>query len=452
MAGLNSRWAKTMAAPFLTYLTVFKSRLGALNLVLQLSGLVHQPEAALLRRLRSMLEETEALSLIDPNNGSVFEYLLQKGLVGREVRAKGRYAQYAALTKTNNEWRAENRRGEPVSALETFVTDVWLSNPAVRSTIGVPTPENAGETLELAHQLRVLLKSKNTWTAAGQLSSALRDRWGALIADAANPFLLGVESVAFLRQVVATDGLLMMELVRELTVEPLNSVTRDEIAGRFSEIVARAVDRAKALNAPQPSIHEARDFLKLIRETGRRRTRSPGKRTRPGGSTEGPTGSRGPGVLEHRVSPRLEWLTDLGYLSKEGLPKNGFTYVTTSALQGLLSDLEASAGEHDWAEQVAVSQWNRNPYWSGFKVKVSVATREVSFREAYRLMQRRIGPSPLREVAIVSALMASEPRSFRDTVADLITYARETEGATLSGGQFRRTPENIYLPDTGAST
>jgi hypothetical protein len=438
-------------APFLTYLTVFKSRLGSLNLVLRVSGLVHQPQAALLRRVRNTLEEREDLALDKTTNDPVFAYLIEKELIGREPRAKGRYTQYTGLERTPGGWRAADRHGKPVTELSTFQTDVWLSHPAVRSTIGVPTPDNAGETLELAHQLRVVLKSKNTWTAAGQLSVALRDRCSAAVVDPANPFLLGVESVAFMRQLVIADGLILMELVRDLSGvgDTRSQVTRDEIARAFPDIVARAVDKASKGRAPQPSLREARDFLKLIRETGRPRSR----RSRGEGGSDndgGPGSSRGPGVLEHRVSPRLEWLTDLGYLTKDGLPKNGFTYITTDALKGLLSDLEASAGEHDWSEQVAVSQWNQNPLWKDFRTQVSVATRSDSYRDAYQLMQRRIGPASLREVAIAAALLGREIRSFRDVVGDLIAYAQETEGAALSGGQFRRTPENIYLPDIGS--
>src|SRR5207302_3120120 len=90
-----------------------------------------------------------------------------------QVRKSGRYAGYALL-HGNDGWRAEDRRGNDLHAMPIFLTDIWMSNPEVPSTVGVPTPDNAGETIELGLQLRLLSRSKNTWTAGGQMIDALR--------------------------------------------------------------------------------------------------------------------------------------------------------------------------------------------------------------------------------------------------------------------------------------
>src|SRR4051794_149706 len=133
-----------MAAPFISYLTVFKSRLGIGNLVLGLTGFAHQPEAALIRKLRSVLDERRVLSLDDQDAMPVLEYLLDKRLVGRSLRKKGRYTGYV-LERTDGAWRARDRRDNEVSEIPVYLTDIWLADPAIASTIGVPTPDNAEE-------------------------------------------------------------------------------------------------------------------------------------------------------------------------------------------------------------------------------------------------------------------------------------------------------------------
>jgi hypothetical protein len=428
-----------MVAPFISYLTVFKSRLGTQNIVVDLTGPVHQPDAALLRRLRGTLKETEELSLVDSGNEQVFQYLRDKGLIGRQARSKGRYADYAGLEPANGGWRAVDKQGRAVNGIRTFMPDIWLSHDEVPSTIGVPTPENAGEVFELAFQLHVLVKSKNTWTAAGHLIKGLRQTFGHLIADERNPFLLGVEAVVLLRQVVGADAILFREVIREIASRGEETFTRDGIARTFPDAVDRAVTVAKDVNMSPPDLRQALEFQKLIHQTGRARRRPGGRRS--------DTTSRGPGVLEHRVSPRLEWLTDLGYLSKEGLTKNAFEYRSTEALHNLLGDLDEKPISDDYMpESVAVSQWWKNRHWTEFRENVAVKPGEEAFRAGYGLMRRRIGPAPLREVALAAALISREEKSFSTVFDELVAFAQGSQGATLSGGRYRRSPENIYVP------
>lgn len=432
-----------MASLFLSYLTVFKSRLGMANILVGLCGFVHQPDAALLRKVKAVLDEAQLLSLDDPANAHVFQYLRDKALVGKQARDGGRYSGYIGLEISDGQWRALNRRGQEISELPTFQTDIWLAHPDVPSTIGAPTRDNVNEPFELGFQLRLLSKSKNTWTAAGQLVDAARGQSAHLLPDERNPFLLGAEGVALMRQLVATDGLLMREMVRFLASQVPHRVSRDDVVGAFPEIVERAVVVAKESGVTAPNLREAVDFLKLVHGTGSNRSRAAGKPD----SGRRSASSRGPGVLEHRVSPRLEWLTDLGYLTKEGLAKNSFEYQTTDALRGLLEDLDLFAAGEDWADTVAISQWHRHPLWTTVRGQIGTRSRESAFREAYMLLRRQIGPAPLREVAFLAVLLTKEVDNFGEALAGLVTFAQVTQGATLSGGRYGRSPENIFIPD-----
>ena len=102
----------------------------------------------------------------------------------------------------------------------------------------------------------------------------------------------------------------------------------------------RALDCAKDLRLAPPVLAEGKKFLSLL-------TKKPKAKV---GQASG-----GPGVLEHRVSPRLEWLTDMGVLSKQDLPRNGFEYLVTPDAKVLLDASERGLGSRFWAENVALS-------------------------------------------------------------------------------------------------
>jgi hypothetical protein len=422
-----------VALPFLTYLTVFKARLGLANIVLNSTGFGHQSSQTVGRKLRQLLDERRDLEVGDPENSWVLQYLADKKLIGADTRSRGRYASYT-LQPRGATWIATNKRGDELSTLPVYLTDTWMADPRIPSTIGVPTPDNTDEVLEVAIQLKLISKATNTWTASGQLVDSLRRMIGDEH-ETANPFLLRFEAPALLRQVLEMDGVLLRELLAFL-VGAGGKVTRPQVAEAFGGIVERAVVHTKELRVAPMEMREALAFQSLIREQTQKLEKAKTKATGQ---------SRAPGVLEHRVSPRLEWLTDLGYLSKDGLTKNSFEYRSGPSLEGLSEAIDRDLGTDYWADEVAVEQWRSNPYWSDLRRRMLGLPLPEAIRAAYRMMQRRIGPAPLREVAFITALMSSSDESVRGCVDELITFAQETDGVTLSRGRYRRTPENIFM-------
>src|SRR4051812_6729013 len=103
MAGSNFK----VSAPFLTYLTIFKSRLGMVNVVLPLTNFAYTPAETLLRRARKALEERQELQLQDARNWPIFEFLVEKGMIGAKLRKAGRY-QNQTLTKLSR-WHSTDR-------------------------------------------------------------------------------------------------------------------------------------------------------------------------------------------------------------------------------------------------------------------------------------------------------------------------------------------------------
>jgi hypothetical protein len=426
-----------VALPFLTYLTVFKSRLGLANVVLGVTGFANQSAPTVIRKVRQTLEAKEELDLTNRDEGYVFQYLRDKKLVGEEARAKGRYAGYT-LEGRESSWLATSKRGG-TSTLPVYKTDIWMAAPEMPSTIGVPTPDNAEEVVELAVQLRLISKSTNTWTAAGQVINTLRG----LVTTSGrhdNPFLLRAEGAGLLRQVLQADGVMLRAMVPFL-IEQGPEITRPQVAEGFGLIVEEAVTETKRLGVAPMQLRDVIAFQKLIRDQTQKLQKALEK-----AREQGRGQSRAPGVLEHRVSPRLEWLTDLGYLTKEGLPKNGFEYRATDALHHLSETMDAFERDERWADEVAIAEWHSNPYWKRIREVIpATPVRSEAIRKAYLLIRRRIGPSPLREVAFLAALLSEERISAGAWVDELIGFAQETDGVTVSRGRFRRGPENILI-------
>lgn len=413
--------------PFLSYLTVFRSRLGLMNLVLDVTPLGHQPDRALRRRVRQVLEDRVELELDDRENDFVFQYLADKKMVSANVRSSGRYRGIALAKTDKGVWQATSARDGPVERLFVYRTDVWFAHPEMRSTIGVPTPDNVDEVIDFAFQLRILDQLKNSWTTNGHLVNALRRLSAGSFADASNPFLLRTESTAVLRILLERDGLFFRELLRFL--KGRKAVRRDDVAQALPTIATRALDAANTLRLPPQALSAGRRLVAKLSET------------------DAAGNATSPGVREHRSSPRLEWLTDLGYLSKDGFAKNGFKYHVTSDLAQLLASLDTAVETGgDWCFNGALSAWRTNGYWEQLRRVTPTVDESTALGMAYIALRRPIGPAPLRDVAFITAIL-SPGLSATEAIERVIALTKQAPGASLSGGRMTRSPENIYMSD-----
>jgi hypothetical protein len=148
-------------------------------------------------------------------------------------------------------------------------------------------------------------------------------------------------------------------------------------------------------------------------------------------------------VLEHRVAPRLEWLVDLGYLSKDGFARNGFEYRTDTSLGALAATLEAHALDEAAEDAVALSYWRSHEQWRPARMSLATCSGDGRFLNAYRILRRSIGPLPLRDVGFVADLISLDAPV--DTQEELKDFAKSTPGVSLSGGRTGRSPVNIYI-------
>lgn len=237
-----------------------------------------------------------------------------------KARGSGRYKGYS-LKQVGEHWHAD-RDGVPQKTLPVAQTDIWLADHRVSSTIGAPTVDNIDEVIGLATQLHVIDRSKFSWTITGQSITALRSLGDPKATDSeANPFVLGIEAPILLRSILEQDGRLMLPFI-EFILACGSTVKRDTVADAMPDITETALNSQWPTPLVGATLKAGRETLEALRGA--------------------PKGGTGPGVREHRTSPRLEWLTDLGYLSKSGMARNSFEYRVMPQLQDLAKSLGRS--------------------------------------------------------------------------------------------------------------
>lgn len=243
--------------------------------------------------------------------------------------------------------------------------------------------------------------------------------------------VLGLEVVALLRQVLDRDGLLLRELLRECVA--VRDVVRDKIALRLPDVATRAMAAAEAAHFAPPVIAEGKKFVRLLHKTAAKR-----------GSA-----SRAPGVLEHRTSPRLEWLTDFGALTKHGRPRNAFEYSVTDDASLLLSLLDDTPQGVRWSDTVALSYWRQASMWSTARATLPHFDLRDALLAGYRVMQRSVGPTSIRDACLVAGVLAPAlSLAAEDIEAALIEWASSESRITVSGGRYSRQPELVHIsPD-----
>jgi hypothetical protein len=411
--------------PFIRYVTVFRSRLGLANLALDLTTLGRMPEKAFRRRLLQVLENRVDVDITQEQNMFVLEYLFEKGLMSAKPRGSGRYKGFA-LQKTGDMWHAQ-RDGVAQTILPVAQTDLWLSDPRVASTIGAPTPDNVEEVVSAATRLHVIDPSKFAWTTIGQAIVALRSRETPQSSESAqNPFIIGTDGAMLLRSLLDEDGRMMRPFI-DFILACGSTVKRDTVADAMPEITRTALDSGWPTPIRGAALKNGRETLEAL--------------------VGAPGGGTGPGVREHRASPRMEWLADLGYLSKTGLPRNSFEYHVMPQLGDLAASLHRlRPADSDWPFEVALDAWRTNSHWRSERESSQYASVNAAFSAAYRMLKRPIGPASLRDVAFLTGMFYGEWASSM-VVSNSIKLVQSIPGGSLTGGRFGRTAENIYVPD-----
>ena len=107
---------------------------------------------------------------------------------------------------------------------------------------------------------------------------------------------------------------------------------------------------------------------------------------------------------------------------------------TTATLfkQALIDDQTLSAETIDAMENAIRSKLDR-------------VEQSEALRQGYRLVERRVGPAPIRDVCFAAALLSSDEPSPIRLQEQLIELAKNEAGVTLSGGRTTRGTEMVHM-------
>jgi hypothetical protein len=430
-----------MSIPMLEYLTVFRSRVGLANVVLPLVGFAAARRETLLRKLRGALDQRVKIDVADPANQHVLAYLIDKQLIGSRPRRGGRYGKFLLVHKDTN-WTANTSKGEPIKHLPVFIADIWFSDSRLSSTIGVPTPDNSEEIFDFCASIGIVSKARVARTSEGHLVSVLRELSGPEV----NPFALGLESAAVLRQVITHDALILYALTQELAKYNESFRRDDLIPTGFIAIATRAVDAVRDFGMPPQAVVQTKGFLRLIEDTIKKKSVRAAAGQKAARGAKSGSRSEGPGVLEHRLSPRLEWLTDFGILLKDG-PKNVFSYRQTPAVKDLSEGLGQYLKRERTADDVALNLSTRDARWQALRADRRANSLEEALIAGYRSIQMSIGPVPIREVCFIAALHLDPIPQVADLRRHLLRWSEREQGIRLAGGRYRREPEMVHFSE-----
>jgi hypothetical protein len=407
--------------PFLEYLTLFQSRAAAINLVLPITGASPQRLEGINRKLSTLLKERTDVDLGTETGKALVTYLMMKKFIGK----KGKYPNVSIKADANSQ-RIVDATGKELSKLSVHQIDLWMSDPRLPSVIGVPTADNASETVELCQAIGVVTPQSNAWTAPGLVAFKVRS---AFTKDERNPFVFGPEIVVVLRQLIERDGLMLLFLMQRL-LKSNGQIVRDDISLLLGEVASDALERAKSQGIAAEAIREGKQLVQLFRQTVQKRAKQ----------------SEAPGVLEHRTTPRLEWLTDLGALSKDGRAKNGFTYSLAADAPLLFSCLDAATNGRCTADDAALTYWRESARMNEIRATLIYRDSRDALLAAYKLLRPSIGPVAIRDLCLVAG-MGLGASSVSELEQYLIEISRSDRGINLSGGRYKRSPEFVHITD-----
>jgi len=412
---------------FIPYLTVFQSRLGLLGVVSQCAGEQAQQRVQLIRRVTRELFTQKAVSRMDSAWPLVVDYLNKKSQLTKNAKKTGPYKGLRLAAGGE----IVDVAGKPVYDLMVNQADLWMADASTRSTIGAPTEPNLEEYCNLAVTFGLLSENNNNVRPLGRASVLLKN----FASCASSPFALGLEAVILLRSIIASDAAVMHPFVEGLSVLG-SEFTRDHAASLLPDLYLVALEKLRSRRAPSEILRECKKAIEPVVSAGARRVQ-----LQDSGKTESL------GVLEHRTSPRLEWLVDLGVLEKPIGERNTFVYRPSSDLAVLRTAFTESNGDSPllYAEECARRYFQHACFFQRVRNRVSVNPLTTAIGIAYRLLRRPVGPVALRDLSLCASLFARNSISVTEVEASVRESGRSDARIRLSGDRFSRDAANVII-------
>ena len=96
---------------------------------------------------------------------------------------------------------------------------------------------------------------------------------------------------------------------------------------------------------------------------------------------------------------------------------------------------------------MAIQQWFHEKYWHSFHGVLPALESPSNLLFAYGLIKKKIGSSPIADVAFLGALINKEPTSYEDVLNEIMRLNEDHKAIKLSAGRYSKKPENIFIPN-----
>lgn len=328
----------------------FMLRLGHLSVI---SHLVARHGGSRERLARSLVKYlTKSMPVAVSARSQLAVYLYAKHLSAvrdsagssSAARAKARYPKLTVVLDDNRVPR-DLEAVDAGEGPEVWLQDFFLSRESLPSRIGAVTidAEAFGSKTGVSHlldwsQLTGLVNTRWSLTAIGRAVNALSFRTTVSneeLEEGHNPYELGPERLALGWAVFNHDADVLFRLMARLnTASSVNKQAAVEIVGEVAHELLSDL-RALGGHANMRVTRAVKDFCADV-------IGGPEQRSRSGGSAW------------HRVSSRLETLTDLGFLSKDGIDGSRrdfeYYYRPTPLMAVACREIEAHDNAIDWLD------------------------------------------------------------------------------------------------------
>ena len=399
---------------FISYTTLFRSRLGIMIPILQTIGSrTHRPEN-LIRALKKEFFENVTIKSTDQDWQSVKSYLVEKGYISTKPKILGRFKGISCRRPDNGEIKLSKDSTE-IHELNITRLDHWYSQPYMLSTIGVPTEDNLDEYLEMCLDFKVVNKNFQSLRLGNTIQKILLQVNKDKIFE---PNLSNLKPY-FLKLLLESDFYIIFAMLKSIGSSN-QKFTRDDIVRQFPDIAQDALKICENVIKSQNINRDLKKFCKLIKETSEKSKKK--------------GNSGGPGVLEHRVTPRLEWLVDLGILSKTGFKRNSFNYKSTEVLSKLTILLEQVLKDNSKLMEAVLSVGEFDLNKDGnFKDLI----------EAYKILSGTIGSVSIDDLIMTTCINSkiTNPRDLRQ----ILMERKDDKGVRFTGGRYSRQAEFVWF-------
>ena len=399
------------------YTNVFRSRIAHGNLVARHNDNRQKDLSIIERRIQGRAFRIEDISSDDKSWKSVITYLVDKGFLGKKPKKSGRYK--GMFVREESGELFVYRDDEVMTKIPITLVDAYFSDLRVRSTVGVPTSENLGEAVGASIDFGFCNKRGQNLRLADLMLGIT-----SLVGQSEeNPYVVDKLDILYFYSIIRSDFFVFLSICQRIRGE--SEFDRNDMIHSFPEVVNGAVGIAERYFPRRSVMRTLKKYSRLM-ETSLLKF--------------GDEKMRGPGVLEHRLTPRLEFLVDIGFLRKND-KRNSFSYHVEDSCKEFVERIHGTENKLDFINVMRAYIFSR----LGGDVPIDFS----DIARVYNEIGPRVGSISIEHlaIAVLSVHRTADVQSFFDSL-----FAKGHEKyVRFTGGRYNRSAEYVWIDTKSVS-